>query len=144
MKLSEAIREGSRLSLQAFGGLGEGGKTCALGAAGEWVYFVGEATWGGCPAAEWTQLPMVIAKVDILPCGCDEARGSDYGLCGYDVNNVAAVIAHLNDTHKWSREAIAEWVEVVENKLETARAAPSATPCAATVEPETKPEVCKV
>jgi len=142
MKLSEAIREGSKLSIQGFGGLGEGAQTCALGAAGEWVWY--ETGGAAClPQGNWTLLPLVDAVVHVSPCGCEFVCAGEYGLGSYYDNSVAAIIAHLNDTHKWSREAIAEWVEVIENKLEQERAAfvSSADASAVEAKPQAAPPV---
>lgn len=42
-------------------------------------------------------------------CGCNAPDSATY--------NVLGVIIHLNDYHKWTREAISEWVETIERKM---------------------------
>jgi hypothetical protein len=37
--------------------------------------------------------------------------------CGREEEKPFHIIIHLNDHHRWSREAIADWVEVLEAKL---------------------------
>ena len=44
------------------------------------------------------------------PCSCSRS-----GVTG----DVIDIITHLHDIHRWSREAAAEWVGIVEEKLET-------------------------
>ena len=51
------------------------------------------------------------------------ARGENYpddeGKCGQDIpQQVAGIITHLNDTHKWTREQIADWLETLDISLE--------------------------
>lgn len=114
MNLSEAIREGSKKSAQAFGTTeDEIGRTCALGAAikcdGGHIYSIGE---------KWGDLHLVIAP----PCGCLHLPAQHVQLDGaYPDASFAVSIAHLNDVHRWTREAIAEWVEVVEKDLQKMR-----------------------
>lgn len=123
MKLSEAIREGSRLSLQAFGTMNKGSGACALGAAVEHLAMRGEipmeyglcSTWNTDPLEK--RFPAMLSNVP-PPCKCEPLEGYMHHVsCKYDGTLMLAII-HLNDEHAWSREAIAEWVEVIENKLE--------------------------
>jgi hypothetical protein len=111
MKLSEAIRRGAKMRPQNFGSFYDSngtGTTCALGAAGE-----GFGILGACLKNEFGILRPIGDRVGAMfydathpsPCGCIPI--------GWMLHNQ---IAHLNDVHKWSREAIAEWVEVIENK----------------------------
>lgn len=113
MKLSEAIRRGAKMRPQAFQYFfaADGpGHTCALGAAAE-----GFGVLGKCITEEFGQLRPIGEIVGAIfydatneaPCGCIPL--------GWMLHNQ---IAHLNDVHKWTREAIAEWVEVIESKLE--------------------------
>lgn len=121
MKLGEAIRLGASMHPQAFGvffadaegagvnTVGEIAFTCALGgalvavgdAAGDWPFLALHRRWKrtlSLPAAS--------------PCECSPTclRETGYGV-------VRELIAHLNNTHRWSREAIADWVELQELQL---------------------------
>lgn len=55
----------------------------------------------------------VLVSIKSSPCGCDDLKG-----------DVGSIIAHLNDHHGWSREAIAEWVATIESKLAVHREIP--------------------
>lgn len=113
MNLSDAIRAGSKLRGQAFKAiLGRDGGTCALGAAYE-------ATRGrlepGMPVGavgDWLVITFPILKMALRsPCeGCHRKRA------------VSDIIVHLNDDMRWTREAIAEWVETIEKRIERVRA----------------------
>ena len=110
MKLSTLIIEGSRLTDQAFGlyiafDLPRN-KTCALGAA-QYAWHVVH----GRPASEMLSefYSTLRDYYDVSPCSCYALRG-----------NIYDIITHLNDVHRWSREAIALWVEQVEPKIEEA------------------------
>lgn len=110
MRLSEAIRLGSMLGPQAFHQYEtDDGATCALGAAsvavGNGAAYLGfflehEKLLGG--------------KATCPACRVDSL--------------VVSVIVHLNDEHRWTREAIADWVETVEagQKERTAQSATTA------------------
>jgi hypothetical protein len=114
MKLSEAMRRGAKMRPQAFQFvfIADGpGATCALGAAAE-----GMGILGACISSQATSVLRPLGeKVGSMlydtrqqsPCGCIPI--------GWMLHNI---IAHLNDVHRWSREAIAEWVEVIEGKFE--------------------------
>lgn len=116
MKFSEAIREGARLSRQAFGSLYDRGGACAIGAACDWFeYTHGKSI--SCGVDYLNEFPVANIVVRSFPCGCSPTRYRQH---------VDGVAAHLNDDHKWSREAIAEWVETIEKKLETEQATPTA------------------
>lgn len=115
MKLSEAIREGAKLSGQAFGYMTRGGNACALGAASEWDMFC-----NGFRYMRITELFPILLSVVEKPCKCEYVGADNWGV-QYHGDQFGPIITHLNDHHLWSREAIAEWVEVVENKLEAAR-----------------------
>lgn len=101
MKLSEAIRLGSMLHPQNFGSgrryrnmrgqfstpaHGMVDATCALMAADE--------------AGYWNIF-------------ANEHCETVCPVCAY-ANALPQMIAHLNDEHRWTREAIADWVETVE------------------------------
>jgi len=94
MKLSEAIRLGAMLHKQGFYEwrtrdtvTDEIVATCALGAAGAAGYF------------DVHQVPRWIAD-----CPACSVRGA----------MICSILAHLNDHHQWTREAIADWVATVE------------------------------
>jgi hypothetical protein len=114
MKLSEAIREGSKIRPQGFLDWFEvrDGQvcSCAMGAAYEAVR--------PAKAAEWIELlkeegelfdDLNFAKLfpglpttNTFPCpACDK-----WGLL-----MLTQAAGHLNDDHEWTREAIADWVE---------------------------------
>lgn len=116
MKLSEAIRDGAKLGPQGFGvGYFHPG-TCALGAARELVTGIKHKNNAG--ACHWAAESFPWTGKTIVKCpACD----TQSDICGI-------VALCLNDKHKWSREAIAEWVEVQENKLEVEEAAKALEP----------------
>lgn len=95
MRLSEAIRLGSMLHPQTFERMrqrdrhGDVVATCAFGAA----------TAAGYSYADETTL-----TTELAPC---PACGSEFGIVGH--------VMHLNDTHKWTRERIADWIETLES-----------------------------
>ena len=97
MKLSEAISLGAMLSPQAFGFLedAQGGR-CALGAARA-------ATGDSTNYAEWKWA--FRASVNCPECG--------------QIQLAVSAIAHLNDSHEWARQRIADWVSTVEPTEET-------------------------
>lgn len=136
MKLSEAIREGSKMHPQSDSGWNDRGpdgqvRTCTLMAAalaaglyewydGQFIYGI-HATEGDysedkrtgerpsksvMAPAEWM---VVTLALELPPCAC--AR---FGI----KDEVMPIIWHLNDVHHWSREAVAEWIEIVENVIE--------------------------
>lgn len=118
MRLSEAIREGSKDTRPAYGWLGDGYvDACAMGAAliatgVEWIgkgrahiievyrlYF--RQAWNlymsDCPlSCGW----MANAIVD--------QHGNRYA------SSILNIVTHLNDDHRWTREAIADWVQLQE------------------------------
>jgi hypothetical protein len=127
MRMSEAMRLGAMLHDQAYGELwtlDEGGAviaSCALGAAFEaaglpmsremrpypilGVGGTGVLNWGDVPY-EWQ--PLLGAPAE-LPCGC-ERTGLGVGLFSANFN-VQGAIVHLNNSHHWTRERIADWLE---------------------------------
>jgi len=108
MHLSEAIRLGALLKPQAFHGpsdslIGEVA-TCALAAAAEAVGDPDLNLW-----RDWrTRWPtsLVIHRVVCPDCGSNGTA--------YESGSLVAVIAHLNDEHRWTRGRIADWVETCE------------------------------
>ena len=106
MRLSEAIRLGAMLKPQGFGAgsaiLNDVSPTCALGAAAD---ACGLET-GYHAYEKWRFLGN--AAPPCPGCGCDAAARD------YCVSDIGDVVWHLNDEHKWTREAIADWVETIE------------------------------
>ncbi len=98
MRLSEAIRLGAMLHPQHFGSarlydvdadmaiIG----TCAIGAAEEAGY------------SFWVPDETLNANARCPQCDC------------WSRDTTRALIPHLNDDHRWTREAIADWVELQE------------------------------
>ena len=92
MKLSEAIKLGAMLKPQGFEGTGHpnGTTTCALGAA------LNAISSNGCVYGIWPW----VNKIKLCPV-CE--KEPPY-----------AVIPHLNNIHRWTRERIADWVATIE------------------------------
>lgn len=132
MKLSEAIRLGSMLKPQIYGGvrsvrpigiLGlreEITGTCALGAA----YMAAgcrtlpcdpstgsQSRLGGGPATTAIHVPQEWAYM-FLTVACPVASPCPVMATG----QMHQIVAHLNDAHRWTREAIADWVEALEQE----------------------------
>jgi len=89
-ELAEAIRRGiAKAPKQCFGAINRGfNATCAIGAALDG----GASEWGiaePCPV-----------------CG----KGDDGGGVG---PHCLALLAHLNDDHRWTRERIADWLDTL-------------------------------
>lgn len=116
MKLSDAIRLGAMMRPhQAFWVLFEPDTqgSCALGAAAEAIGILDTTQRNRylpdkrVPNAwRW-----VLRQIDACPaCGMGGRDGQD-------------MITHLNNVHYWTREAIADWVESIEPRDESAAAA---------------------
>lgn len=110
MRLSEAIRLGSMMKPQAFGNFygPERESSCALGAAFDacgMEVFGPDTKFDGPFGLEYFE-----DEYEIIACP----------VCG-----IAEwpTIGHLNDFHRWTREAIADWVETIEN-AQAAQVAP--------------------
>lgn len=109
---SEAIREGAKLRPQLFGysypSQFEARGTCAIGAGIEASYgykalddsFAGNLSW---------ELFPYLASTGGCPVPACNVRGNWCSLY--------FTIVHLNDSHEWTREAIADWLETEEEKL---------------------------
>lgn len=122
MLVSAAIIDGAKRRPQAFGGLVQydtqgNAHTCALGAAFEAVGFLEIVSAPGRPGVLTTRLLVdpdspfaktIQTAMDDCPSPCGCAFGAEATLSAY--------IAHLNDTHSWTREMIAAWVARVERK----------------------------
>lgn len=117
MKLSEAIRLGAMLKPQGFGALRLNGTTaCANDAA---ALAIGARSWGDLAYDGRWEAAFPLA---MIPCTkenicCPDCRELRTG--GLD-RVVGGVIAHLNDTHRWTRERIADWVATIEAQQESA------------------------
>lgn len=104
MRLSEAIRLGAMLKPQAFGDYFNSVGTCALGAACE-------AAGVSCEAIGDYERQFLAVFAEPCPaCGVRPDTGNKYtsGFCN--------TVLHLNDTHRWTREQIADWVETIEQQ----------------------------
>lgn len=107
MKLSEAIRLGAMLGPQVFEVMFDGrGGSCALGAAD---LAINVKICGDWPDAFWR----TVDSISECP-ACGIKSGHQFG--GY-------IITHLNDDHRWTRAAIADFVELHE-PMESAEAVP--------------------
>ena len=105
MKLSEAISLGAMLSPQAIGKLEDAeGRRCALGAA-----IVAIGRWDD---TEWKWAKSMV--------NCPDCWG---------VQPVVSAIAHLNNSHRWPRQQIAEWVSTIEPKQESSSEGKKARNC---------------
>ena len=101
--MSDAILEGSKNTKQAFRDMGNSSECCALGAA--YLIRYGTANPGGRVVKD--------IHVDCPECGCScKVMDLEAEL------EVIGTISHLNDTHRWSREDIAEWLRSSGNDYE--------------------------
>jgi hypothetical protein len=109
MILSEAIRLGAMLRPQGFGRYIDRSekvfRSCAFAAAVEAVVNKARFTESVIETTITNNWSWVYGKCLACPVrGCDaDSRPS-------------CMITHLNDTHRWTRERIADWVETVEPK----------------------------
>lgn len=108
MRLSDAIRLGSMLRPQARGGF------ASVQVRGWRGWFLGERTMGSCAlmaAAEavgrerWTDVLDIWPEWMRLKAVCPVTGAW---------NSVFSVVWRLNDTHRWTREQIADWIETIE------------------------------
>jgi hypothetical protein len=100
-QLAEYIRTGmTRRPDQAFGDYYSGQTaSCALGAAYEAMYRLPRTATGQRPTRD---LDWFFDCLDtVKPCPGDACKKRLY---------LAALIVHLNDDHRWSREQIAAWL----------------------------------
>jgi hypothetical protein len=105
-ELAQFIRSGAvRRPDQAFGDYYRGrSASCALGAAYEGMYRLPTQAGGLRPTKdlEWF--------FDCLEGSVRKCPGGDG--CKKTLS-LAAIMVHLNDDHKWSREDIAQWIETL-------------------------------
>lgn len=120
MRLSEAIRLGAMLRPQGFIKTLAHSGSCAMGAAVEATGGSVPATYEDAMAHLVHRWPFVFAAelVTYPPCGC--------GMAGFK-STVRACVLHLNDTHRWTREQIADWVQVIEPTLDASDAERAST-----------------
>lgn len=107
MRLSEAIRLGAMLRPQGFGRGFDGSGTCAWGAAFEAAGYIPknelfDSTW----MPRWGQHAFH-AIFDVRR-QCPQCSRK------YDTE----MVVHLNDEHRWTREQIADWIEILEREQE--------------------------
>ena len=103
MLLSMAIRIGSALRPQAFGPIFKDGCSCTLGAALE-----------GSNIQEYSVSLLSVWKPIRKLFFCSNIDGDALMKCPgcFKETPIIYIIGeHLNDIHKWTREAIADWVE---------------------------------
>lgn len=110
---SEAIREGAKLRPQGFDRLFKDGRTCAVG-AGLDAMGVDLDQIGGM--AEYANIrdeltPEYSYLFEQTSARCPIAECCS-GFC-----HLQDAILHFNDEHKWTREAIADWLETEEEKI---------------------------
>lgn len=112
MKLSTAIRLGSMMKPQGFGGLIDihASRTCAMGAAYEAIGIELGRLVGLPPTSSKRELQAATARqgwdgVLMVPRQCP--------IC--DHKSEWLPLIHLNDYHRWTREAIADWVQTIED-----------------------------
>lgn len=104
MKLSEAMRRGSKCGKQAFGRwYGQDGKGCALMLTAIGMGMIKNVTM------ETVFIPMG------LMVAFPELQNPTVATCGCSIADHQVLlwyhIQHLNDIHEWSSERIAGWIE---------------------------------
>jgi hypothetical protein len=119
-ELAAFIRAGAtRRPEQAYGDYFKGKfASCALGAAYEGMYRLPENVEGTRPTKdlEWF--------FDVLE---GTIRACPFEGCKKKLV-LSALIVHINDAHRWSREQIATWLESVNGKANGTTGSPTATP----------------
>ncbi len=145
---SEAIRLGAMLGPQIFGEVfGDDDASCGNGAAfkaagcrirealpGESGLFLRQPS----PNVMVVEIPEewhpVMETAVVCP-QCQSWRTAGFNILLQDY--VPRVVAHLNDDHRWTREAIADWVESIEKSLAKETEAPCSSAHTATSPSET-------
>ncbi len=120
MKLSEAIRLGGMATGQAFSRMwNDNGDTCAMGGAFECVglldrmKLIYEETKNCAPSEQRARNKELIAGSDVASWIQVLETPTTCPVCGKREEHL--IVPHLNDTHRWTRERIADWVETIEN-----------------------------
>ena len=112
MRFSEAMRLGAMLRpRQAFWLLHDpsDNSTCAMGAACEAVGILDTIEYGGRYTGKGPQEWRWITMAMLCPA------------CSHFHDQVQALVIHLNNDHRWTRERIADWVEAQETGLEASQ-----------------------
>lgn len=110
--LSEHIRLGAMISEQIFGRLWIGDdKSCAMGSAIFSRYGVGCRTWS---AEQWQEDGGILKKE--WPYVYDN-KTHKCELCGGSSADISMLVVHLNDSHRLSRQEIADIVEQYERSI---------------------------
>jgi hypothetical protein len=119
-ELASYIRAGAeRRPDQAFGDYFKGQRaSCALGAAYEGMYRLPRQADGTHPTKD---LDWFFDCLEGTVRRCPAERCSKTLV-------LSAIIVHLNDDHRWSREAIAQWLEATNGAANGARPGPPPTP----------------
>ena len=95
LKLSDAVRLGSKLKPQCFGALFRRDGSCALGAVADVMGFAYDSDTYRLLDKRFPELQTTLAT---------------YENCALN-KDLKATIIMLNDTLKWTRERIADWLE---------------------------------
>lgn len=131
MKLSTAIRLGAMLKPQAFGVYFNDIGTCAIGAA---LDACGALDTNSCVSESACRWPIFRLRIQDLPFPVyskDSPSLPAYVGGPASAWSLGAVIAELNDAHRWTREAIADWVETVEASFSVSSVESSGPPVGA-------------
>lgn len=106
---SEAIREGAKLAPQIFDILATAKGTCAIGAGGHAIF----------ESMQMWSINLYDYMRDEYPYLYEVVPTCPVSECSYPGNgrNLENTIIHLNDYHKLSREDIADWLSLEEEKL---------------------------
>lgn len=148
MRLSEAIRLGAMTRPQAFGALSKSRRvsgwrglllgqremtTCAIGAAIE-AGGIGTKPYTATADYEGWRGSKVKAGATVQVLDIPQSWENVWNSChpcpmdccaSLVFESVSRLIPHLNDVHGWTRERIADWVESVERKQESATVEPT-------------------
>ncbi len=117
MRLSDAIRLGALLKPQGFDDFQGEGVSCAIGAAFDAVG-LSEARQRTLTTTDLTRMFSVTNKPAVCPCNA-------WAFCHIvSIASVFDVAIHLNDHHRWTREAIADWVETQESPVSPSTSEP--------------------
>jgi hypothetical protein len=110
MKLSEAIRLGAMMKPQAYHSGAWDGKSCALRAAADAL---------GIPDLQCARSgPQVLNYYELQQRWPRLAEQADCPACCCRHGSLLSVVFHLNDSYRWTREQIADWVEQIEQQHE--------------------------
>lgn len=111
MRLGDLLRKGCEGTTQAFKNYGNNTSLCALGAIFKGAGGIFETDQRG-KINSIGGVDAVYFRMSLTAAKCPA--------CAFDAA-VNTIIPHLNDNHRWSREAIAEWLDVMEPNEEGAR-----------------------